>query len=462
MEKKTPQQIFQNALEKERLPSEPELWPAVKERLVARNHPLFQQGQKMTPNLYRRTAFAALGLALTLVILLITPQGQAFAKNLFNFFTHTESDTISVQTAAPQTWVDVTPGVPAPTATPLPSDASFAECGSYDAPTCSIETIRGKVNFTVKEIGALPADVFFVGATGSPEQVQLSYRKTDRSLGLMLFVEPWDQQQITPSTSVGASAVIEKAQVGSHAGEYVRGSFDTSAGDTPAVWKEDSGLETLRWVEDGSLYSLIALAQPLYGKDALLALATTLTLDPVAKLPLPTPEEAYGWDPRDVYRLSIADAETSIGIQLKLPKKLPQNLTLIGAATENDPALARVFYQFETPPDVGPSTDGLTLSMQVSPDPITCFLCRITVGSFDEQRKTVSESANLEAAQVWDVTGQYVEGVWSGTDCCGWQWDTTSYVKTLRWWRDGIAYELMYFGVALGKADLLAIAASME
>jgi hypothetical protein len=60
------------------------------------------------------------------------------------------------------------------------------------------------------------------------------------------------------------------------------------------------------------------------------------------------------------------------------------------------------------------------------------------------------------------VTGKYIQGVWSGTDCCGWQWDPTPPVKTLRWWSNGMAFEVTYFGESIEKADMLTIAESLK
>jgi hypothetical protein len=96
-------------------------------------------------------------------------------------------------------------------------------------------------------------------------------------------------------------------------------------------------------------------------------------------------------------------------------------------------------------------------------------LCDILVGDYNTVEEgnpdnimVVPFDANLETVQIGAVSGKYIEGVWSGTDCCGWVWDPNPYLKTLRWWADGRAFELTYMGMEIEKADMLRIAESLK
>jgi hypothetical protein len=96
-------------------------------------------------------------------------------------------------------------------------------------------------------------------------------------------------------------------------------------------------------------------------------------------------------------------------------------------------------------------------------------LCDITIGDYNklpegnpDNLMVVPADAKLETVQIGTATGKYIEGVWSGTDCCGWQWDSNPYMKTLRWWADGKAFELAYMGAEIEKADMIKIAESLK
>jgi hypothetical protein len=483
MENKKLKSIMQDALEKEISPAQIELWPAVKNRLVARKHPLFQQGQKMTPNYPRRAAFAALALVLAVVVLLATPQGQAFAKNLLNFFIRTEGNSLPVPmpTETPKKWVDVTPDVPASTMTPGPSESGAeivpfaADCGVFPNLTCSVEAIRGKVNFAVKELGDIPENLYFLGATGGPERIFLFYNLPDNSGGLTITIEPWEGQPAPNTSQVAANAVVEKVKIRDYEGEYVKGSFvmDGNSNSNETVWNENFHLETLRWVEGDVLYAMqYYYPEVPYGKERLVALAESMTSAPVEKLPMPATAEPTAdeeiWDPHKSYPFSISEMETQIGFKLNLPGKLPEGLALIGARRNPERnEVVQVYYVY-TNQDFRISSNGLTISQQMAPNPADCPLCDIFVGDYNLQKENflrliAPPESNLQTVQIGDVTGKYVEGGWMcDEDPCGWKWDMSGYVKTLRWWKDEMAYELSYWGMELEKADLIAIAESMK
>lgn len=474
MDNKNIQSVLQDALEEKIPSSQIELWPAVKASLVTEKHPLIQQGEKMNttkPRRISRAAFTTLMIVILLALALITPQGRAFAQSILQFFIRTESDAISIPTSEPVTWVDVTPGVPAVTKTPQPAFAIFAnDCGDYGSPICTVEQIRSKVNFTVKEPASIPEGLYFVGATGGPDSIYLLYYYENQSGSLSINVERWAGVPSPQTDLIGASATVEEVQIGGLTGEYFKGIFVSESEGGVATWDPNFGIETLRWVDDGISYRLEYSYPPAsLEKEGMAALAESMTTEPVAKLPRPiVTEDPYLWDPRDTYNLSVSEAEQQAGFKLLLPTRLPETLSLVGASYDAEHNIVAVFYPLDQNL-YGPSTEGITLRQQIAPDPADCFLCDILIGDYNDVQEgnpdymmLVPQDANLETVQIGAMTGKYIQGVWSGTDCCGWIWDPTPPAKTLRWWSNGTAFEIIYFGENIEKADMLTIAESVK
>jgi hypothetical protein len=207
-------------------------------------------------------------------------------------------------------------------------------------------------------------------------------------------------------------------------------------------------------------------------KEGMAALAESMTTEPVAKQPAPAPtEDPYVWNPSDTYNLSVSEAEQQAGFKLLLPAKLPDILSLVGASYDSENNIVEVFYSLD-PNQFGPTTEGVSLHQQVITDPADCFLCDIVIGDYNQFAEEAANSKSfkeivpsekeIETVQVGTATGKYIQGVWNGTDCCGWQWDPTVFRKTLHWQQDGMAFELSYFGMNLEKADLIRIAESLK
>ena len=421
-----------------------------------------------TPTL-RRAALILAAVTVGLAILFATPQGQAFAQSLLHFFTRTQGDTIPAPTGQPLRWVDrTTPG--APTLTPLPSPTGFAfadDCGNLPILKCSIEQIRGKVHFTIKELGTIPAGLYFVGATGGPQMIIIVYDSPDHSGALSLVEQPWTGSPEQTNWQIGASAVVETATVGNVSGEYVKGSYGYTAGDTNEVWDPTMDTQSLHWVEDGVFFQMSA-SGPQLDKTAFIALAESLTTRPVSAgsppMPTETPDtETYA--KAYVPPLTVVEAGKQAGFDIREPTLLPEFLLLKGAAYKEQDKIATVSYQSESAYSQG-FMNGLYLSEQVAPNPDDCKLCGILVGDNTAMDKDpfhmiVSPKSNLETVQIGALTGQYVEGHWIRPDCCGWVW-TAEDLKTLRWWKNGVAFELIELGTGMTKADVIAIAESMK
>ena len=410
-----------------------------------------------------RMALVTLVIVALLALVFITPQGRAFARSFLRFFIRANSDTLPVPTE-PVIWVE--PGLPHPTRTPLPAMALFAEdCGDFPDASCSVEQIRSKVDFTVREPATIPAGIYFIGATGGPDSIFLKYEFENDSGGLIIWEERWAGNPVKGTSEVGASAVVEEVQVSSLAGEYFKGSFVMKDGEATTIWDPDFQAETLRWVDGAISYTLqydFTTQMPL-GKDGLVAIAESMTTEPVTKQPMPstaTPDPNEWVNPRDRFHLSISQAEELAGFKLFLPPRLPESLSLAGARYEA--GVVTVFYILEDP-----YMNGLILSQQLISSPEECAICDIVVGkgtelTEDRSPMIVDANSNLEEVKIGDVTGKYVRGVWTGTDCCGWVWDSSVPLDTLRWQADERAYELTYLGDELDLSGLIAIAESLR
>ena len=221
----------------------------------------------------RRRSLQATALAVAMVTLVFafTPQGHAIAQDVLQFFTRTESDSY-YEPVSDLTFEETTP--------------FHAECGISIHPTCSVEQVRSKVDFEVKELALLPDGMFFEGATGGPDFIELAYlhRDADRLGGeLSVVVEATGRPSDIGTGIAAKSAPIEKVQIGDLPGEYYTGIlFQDEQGNVN--WLPDDPLATLRWEDNGSTYTLVyySTRYPL-AKEDLVRLAESMTTEPIAR-----------------------------------------------------------------------------------------------------------------------------------------------------------------------------------
>jgi hypothetical protein len=411
------------------------------------------------------------GIVITLAVLLAgtflfaTPGGRALAQSVLRFFTRSSSNTVPAPTEIPLVWVEQTPGEPAATATPLPGPAFSDECGNYPSPRCTVEQIRSKVNFPVKELSVIPAPMDFIGATGGPDRVYILYDTQDHSGGLMLYQQPWTGNSEQIRWDIGASAVVETVKIGNGTGEYVKGSFIYQSGETQEHWDANADSQVLHWVENGVFFQMHNFGMQL-DQDEFIALTGSLTSEPVSAKMTPvsgnTAAESESDDLREYYPLTVAEAEKEAGFKLLQPSKLPEILSLSGASFESEQKIVRIFYLRSQ--DMGPTTDGLLLEEEAIPSTGVHNLSSFIIGDKTEIEKYAPGIivGAIEQVQIGEITGQYVEGVWSGTDCCGWTWDPDPYLKRLRWQTNDMAFALSYMGTDIAREDMVAIAKSIK
>jgi hypothetical protein len=169
----------------------------------------------------------------------------------------------------------------------------------------------------------------------------------------------------------------------------------------------------------------------------------TLPIQSFQLTPIPktiTPDRGY------IFNQSVIEAGQKAGFMVLVPTFLPKVLSFEGGSYEPDHNIVRIFYSYED------TTNGLVIREERFQTSDDCELCG-----------TVGASADIEILQIGDVAGEYVEGVWNLTDN-GPIWVSDPYLKTLRWQKNGIAFELLYMGPPeeVTKSDLVAIADSLK
>ncbi|MDY7079759.1 MAG: hypothetical protein SXV54_22970 [Chloroflexota bacterium] len=233
--------ILQDALEEEVPSSQVKLWPAMKVSLVAREHKLVQQGEKMnTVKSHRipRLTFALLVIVALLAVAFVTPQGRSFAQSVWKFFRRAESTTFPLQ---PSQIMTSEPDPSAPTAEP-------------PAPLISIAEAEAQVGFDVAELPFVPDGFNYLGARLYGNAVNIEYETQGHGGHLVIkqsqegFVQSeWDR--------VPAHTVVP-VKIGELDGEFTQGTFVVYAGETSATWNPDAAILRLRWVKDGVWFEM--------------------------------------------------------------------------------------------------------------------------------------------------------------------------------------------------------------
>jgi len=351
MEDKALKSILQTLVDENISPAAINVWPGVKERLVARNHPLFRKGASMKPELFshRRAPLAlmtAILILFALVALLVTPPGRALAQQILLFFNRTNSNTLVIPTVqaslapANNQAASPSPAVPAQspvrTVSPAPTEAG---CGSPYAPRCQVEQVQPQVDFPVHALTRLPDDVRFVGATFDQGSVMLTYQ----SQGTLMLIETPEGQD-APAWQVSNDASVQSVTIGGLPGEYVQGGWVGLAKNGSIAWDATLPTQTLRWAVDGIRYTLsytpgkVSSSPHQIALDQLVALAAGI--QPVAQADLLTPTAP---------RSGLQDIQAQAGFAVIEPAWLPERFVLRHAAYNTGLQAACLYY--DTGPD---------------------------------------------------------------------------------------------------------------
>lgn len=213
----------------------------------------------------RLVALIAIIVLLFAAVYLLTPQGRTWAQAALGYFTNADSDTRPVETQTPELreW-------------------------EYNL---SIEEAEQRAGFDVLVPTRFPDSLFYsllfreVNFEPQQKMVVISYDITYQSdpsvtgNGILLLQQPIpeDGESCEICSLVGASAEIEKVQIGDIPGEYVAGVWQ-AIGDTGQWgWVSDPYLQRLRWQANGVAFELLAMINPDdFTKADLIAIAESL------------------------------------------------------------------------------------------------------------------------------------------------------------------------------------------
>jgi len=260
--------ILQNALEEEFPTSQVKLWPVIRQRLIARKHPLFRQGEKKNGTKSRRTQRAAFITAIIVVLLtiaLITPLGRAFAQSVLQFFTRAESDTLPQQ----QPWQMTSP----------------AQSPSESPSQLSVQEAESLAGYDVLSPVEIPFGMDFMSASYDARYhiVVQAFGRDTEFIGFSLWQQPLEYYQSCGDiinycdnmlgwNLVGASAYVETVRIGNLTGEYVQGTWILTY--SGPVWDPTDYLKILRWQTDTMIFELVAGIE--FSRDDLVALASSI------------------------------------------------------------------------------------------------------------------------------------------------------------------------------------------
>lgn len=352
-----------------------------------------------------RVALATVSVFALLAVAFISPQGRAFAQSILQFFTRAESNSFPVEVIEPNP-LELTAEPPASLITVMEAEL--------------------RAGFDVAELPFVPDGFKYLGARMYGNAVSLEYEAQGGGGNLILmqskdgFIQSdWDK--------VPAEAVVP-VKIGDVDGEFAQGTFVVMAGESSATWNSSAPILRLRWSKDGIWFDLTKYGDveviEYLDQQGLIELANRITTNP--------------------FPLTMDEVKQYAGYQVLVPATLPDGMTFLGAAL--DPALKM------TSLSIGYSEAERIILIKQQPieSPETCTLCGL-----------VGASASVQQVQINGVPGEYAEGVWELTDN-GPVWRDDPYLKTLRWQKDGMAYELIYMGMDLGKDNLVTIAESMK
>src|SRR5215212_361184 len=335
MENKKLKSLLQDALEDQIPGSQIDLMPAVQSRLVA-GKKFLQQGEHMNKTRIKQLVFSALIMAALLTIILVTPQGRAWAQEVTQFFKRINSSTVELSNEQIKPINDINepidlPLVPVFIPTAAPDMAAISGCETpqeSQSYRCQVALAESKLRFDLKELPEKPKDWEFQSLSFDKDSryAVMSYKLDIRHISgasyssLRLVQGVGDFSDFTwyknnPWEAVPANKV-EPVSIGQYKGEYVMGSFGMKPGDAALTWFEETRKQRLIWSEDGHWYLIdFSPSRNVAGtmdKDQLIHLAESLVTSPIATTEPLNP----------AYLTSISDAEKISGLDLKAPTLL--------------------------------------------------------------------------------------------------------------------------------------------
>lgn len=313
----------------------------------------------------RRPVLLVLAISLAFAVLLITPQGRAFAQRLFTFFSPAESESFPVPEE--QLSLDANTPTPAPTfalvletvsvstnepaaaiSEPLPTSSSADDtlhsCNEASALlsySCQVAKAEAALKFDAREFPEVPRGYAFVDVQSNPtlNSMTINYQVVEGGGYLTLGQGIGTIQQASSSWGEVSANAIERVSVGNQYGEYAQGQFVVFPGATSATWEPTVPVFRLRWSEGDRWFALEKFGNTApveyLDKDQLIALALTL-------VDAPTPDANTSVD--NAYQQSVVEAETIAGFDLLAPTVLPAGFELQNTRYDAAFQTARLFY----------------------------------------------------------------------------------------------------------------------
>jgi hypothetical protein len=344
MDRKHLKSILQNTVEEDIPPYSINLWPRVKERLVASKHPLFTQGVSMNrPFLYNRSrqlaALITLMFVISLTIMVATPQGRAFAQDILKFFLRIESNAVVLSTVnADLESVSPEIAVTSQNATVIPAMLQN-RCGTKLVPHCSLDEVRPLVGFSFKELAHLSDGMSFHGATTYQDGVLLAYEGN----GTLLLVQTPVSEDNLQEWQVSHDAIVEAMSVGKLPAEYVQGGWTNMELDEEGILNWDAQLptQTLRWVDDGIQYTLLYIPGKTNSGSVSMDLPKLVRLATELK---PVDKEAE--NATAIPDLTIQQVADLAGLTVVEPSWLPTGFTFKRATYSSEHNAVCLYYNY--------------------------------------------------------------------------------------------------------------------
>jgi hypothetical protein len=221
-------------------------------------------------------------LLLIVAFFLVTPVGNAIAKDIVQFFTRAGSDVKII----PTQYVFVPP--PTPTSKPPFGLALVPAEMDYPRPTATPVTPQGLsldeaeklAGFDLFEPSKLPRDYNLskVEYDAEKQVVSLWFKSPRGVTGEFILIQEGRNLVLN---EIGASAMVETIPIGDIDAEFVKGGWFTDAGSTEEQWYNEMEVYNIRWQEkDVSIQILIMLNDtfmPAYvTRDEMIAFAQSI------------------------------------------------------------------------------------------------------------------------------------------------------------------------------------------
>jgi hypothetical protein len=385
---------------------------------------------------------ARFALAFTMLLLvaglLLSPQGRAWAQELFHFFSRINAQAVEIPESQSKWLVESAnisydlPLVPLfiPTVSPemaaLPGCATPEEAQSY---RCRVALAESQLGFDLKELPATPENwkFDFLYFDAASKQAMISYivdqnSPASGSFLLTQVVGDFPTEFANTPWEVVPADKVEPVKVAGHDGEYVKGSFGTPA-DKSLAWS-DSYIHRLAWSDGARWYGMTLYPGPtspdLMSRDQLVDLAERLVDSPQ--------EELEALDADALY--SVSDVEQFSGVDLKVPTLLPLDIDFEYARYYAYNDEVRLFYGIN--------------------NELVIYIWKNKSLDFDSRATSTPYEIveiNGEPAFLGSVGG------------------TANGHMFLSWDQDGMLYQIYYaqdLGRTLEKEELIAIAESMQ